>query len=68
MTSSQESFAQTELVQALTEESYGLKSFEIIRKTQLESAAKVTTLEGDTITISLTSRGYQVRILIENMS
>ena len=59
MDSPVESFAQAELERSLTEQNYGLKKFEITKKSLLESTAEVTTLEGDTVVITLTPRGYQ---------
>lgn len=61
MDSPEDLFAHTELERALQEQSYGLKNFEILKKTHLEATAKVTVLEGDVIVVSLTPRGYQVR-------
>ena len=61
MDSPEEHFAHTELERALKEQSYGLKSFEILKKTHLESTARVTILEGDVVIISLTPRGYLVK-------
>lgn len=60
MESSDPSFTQTELDQALAEQAYGLKGYKVTKRTPLESTAEVATLEGVTFDVSLTSRGYQV--------
>ncbi len=53
-------FPQSELQRSLSEESFGIKSFEFVNVSELEATANVVLLEGNTIQISLTSRGYQV--------
>ncbi|PSS34196.1 hypothetical protein PHLCEN_2v1763 [Hermanssonia centrifuga] len=52
-------FPQSELQRSLSEESFGIKSFEFVNVSELEATANVVLLEGNTIQISLTSRGYQ---------
>ena len=54
----------SELASALKENSFGLKDYQVIRETQLESVATVVLLEGDTITVSLSPRGFEVGSLI----
>lgn len=54
----------SELASALKENSFGLKNYRVIRETQLESVATVVLLEGDTITVSLSPRGFEVGSLI----
>ncbi|CAL1712703.1 unnamed protein product [Somion occarium] len=53
-------FTQVELEQALSEQSFGITSYKITSSTDLQASARVVLLEGNTITISLTSRGYEV--------
>lgn len=55
-------FAANELVRALAEQTFGIESFEIKEGnvTEHEATAEVQLLEGTTVEISLTSRGYQV--------
>lgn len=54
-------FFTSELDRSLREQSFGIAGFETMRPTgSLEASAHVTLLEGDVVTISLTSRGYQV--------
>lgn len=50
----------SELASALKENSFGLKDYRVIRETELESIATVMLLEGDTVTVSLSPRGFQV--------
>ena len=50
-----------ELASALKENSFGLKEYQVIQETQLESIATVVLLEGDTITICLSPQGFTVR-------
>jgi len=50
----------SELASALKENSFGLKDYQVIRETQSESIATVVLLEGDTVTVSLTLRGFEV--------
>ena len=52
----------SELASALKENSFGLKEYRVTQETQLESTATVVLLEGDTITVSLSPRGFQVRL------
>lgn len=54
----------SELRSALGENAFGLKDFQVIRETQLESTATVVLLEGETVTVSLSSRGFEVSSLI----
>ena len=54
----------SELASALKENSFGLKNYQIVRETQLESVATVVLLEGDMATISLSPRGFEVSSLI----
>ena len=54
----------SELASALKENSFGLKDYKIVQETQLESIATVVLLEGDTATVSLSPRGFQVGSLI----
>lgn len=55
------SFFTAELERSLREQSFGIAGFEPMRPAgSLEASAHVTLLEGEVITISLTSRGYQV--------
>ena len=56
-------FVKEELSRALNEQSFGITSHEIISSTPLKAAARVVLLEGDTILLSLSSRGFQVRTL-----
>ena len=53
-------FTRSELDRALSEQSFGITSYEITDSTELEASARVVLLEGNVIIISLTSRGYQV--------
>ncbi|KAG2112222.1 uncharacterized protein F5147DRAFT_572555 [Suillus discolor] len=56
------SFYHTELSKALSEQAFGLARFDICRSSSPhEATASVTLLEGRTIRITLTARGYQVR-------
>jgi len=55
------SFFTAELERSLREQSFGIAGFEPMRPSgSLEASAHVTLLEGEAITISLTSRGYQL--------
>ena len=56
----QPSFTPGELEESLREQSYGLSSYKLLKKSPLESAAEVITLEHETVRISLTQRGYHV--------
>ena len=60
------SFASSELEQALKEQIYGIKSSIIIKKLPMESTADVVTLEGSTVRIRLTPRGYEVSLRFYN--
>ena len=60
MTMSSASFS-SELTSTLKENSFGLKEYQVIRETQLESTATVVLLEGHAITVSLSPRGFEVR-------
>jgi hypothetical protein len=56
-----DSFFSSELERALEEQSFGISAFELEDSTSsLESSALVTLLEGNVVTILLSSRGYQV--------
>jgi len=58
------SFYQTELSKALSEQAFGLARFDVCGgSSPHEATASVTLLEGRTIRITLTVRGYQVRIV-----
>ena len=50
----------SELALALKESSFGLKEYQVTQETQLESTATVVLLEGNTITVSLSPRGFEV--------
>ena len=50
----------SELSSALQENSFGLKEYHVTQETQLESIATVVLLEGHTITVSLSPRGFEV--------
>ncbi|KAI0826787.1 hypothetical protein BC628DRAFT_1418857 [Trametes gibbosa] len=54
------SFMREELERALTEQSFGISSFEISSSSPLKTTARVVLLEGDAIVLSLTSRGFQL--------
>jgi len=54
----------SELASALKENSFGLKRYQVIRETQLESVATVVLLEGEMVTVSLSPQGFQVCPLI----
>lgn len=54
------SFPAGELERALSEQSFGIASYEITERSALEAAARVVLLEGEVVSISLTSRGYTV--------
>ncbi|KAG1822842.1 uncharacterized protein BJ212DRAFT_1255734, partial [Suillus subaureus] len=57
------SFYHTELSRALSEQAFGLTRFDVYGgSSPHEATASVTLLEGRTIRITLTARGYQVRI------
>ena len=51
---------ESELSSALRENSFGLKGYQVIQETQLESLATIVLLEGHQITVSLTPRGFEV--------
>ncbi|KAI0647789.1 hypothetical protein C8Q79DRAFT_924886 [Trametes meyenii] len=53
-------FVREELERALTEQSFGISGFELTSSSPLKAAARVALLEGDSILISLTSRGFQL--------
>lgn len=55
------SFYYTELNKALSEQAFGLGQFDVKSSTPHEATASVTLLEGRTIRITLSARGYQVR-------
>lgn len=50
----------SELASSLKENSFGLREYQVTLGTQLESTATVVLLEGHTITVSLTPRGFEV--------
>jgi len=55
------SFYHTELSKALSEQAFGLARFEVYRgSSPHEATASVTLLEGRTVRITLTARGYQL--------
>lgn len=57
------SFYHTELSRALSEQAFGLARFDVYGgSSPHEATASVTLLEGKTIRITLTARGYQVRM------
>jgi hypothetical protein len=56
------SFYGDELLRALSEQSFGIKSFSTLASTELEATASMTILEGQTINIKLAMRGYSVRL------
>ena len=60
MSSAPPSFPQVELERALSEQTAGISSFQLVTYTEHEAAALVETLEGPTFMITLTSRGYKV--------
>ncbi|KAJ3539039.1 hypothetical protein NM688_g6425 [Phlebia brevispora] len=53
-------FPAAELQQALQEQSFGIKSFELSEAPEHEASAHVDLLEGRGVRVSLTSRGYQL--------
>lgn len=61
-----DSFFPTELEQALREQSSAIAGFELMMSTSpgLKASARVTLLEGDVVCVSLSGRGYQVKITI----
>jgi hypothetical protein len=54
----------SELASALEENSFGLKDYQVIQEAQLESFATVVLLEGDTVLVALSPRGFEVGSLI----
>ena len=50
-----------ELGRALSEQSFGTTSYEILSSSPLKATASVVLLESDTVLISLTGKGFQVR-------
>ncbi|TBU23198.1 hypothetical protein BD309DRAFT_951956 [Dichomitus squalens] len=56
----QRAFAHDELERALKEQSFGITSFEIVSTTPLKAAASVVLLEGPTVLVSLSNRGFQL--------
>lgn len=54
-------FMQEELTRALSEQAFGITSYEVLSSSPLKAVARVVLLENDTILVSLTGRGYQVR-------
>jgi len=63
ITTSTANFA-SELESALRENSFGLKDYQVIRESQLQSIATVVLLEGNAVTVSLSPHGFQVGSLI----
>ncbi|KAM5538716.1 hypothetical protein V8D89_007745 [Ganoderma adspersum] len=59
-------FVKEELSRALSEQSFGITSHEIISSTPLKAVARVVLLEGDTVLLSLSSRGFQLHSLNES--
>ncbi|KAI0669263.1 hypothetical protein C8Q78DRAFT_1042559 [Trametes maxima] len=53
-------FVREELERALAEQSFGISGFEVTSSSPLKAAARVDLLEGDSVLISLTSRGFQL--------
>ena len=51
----------TELERALSEQSFGISAYAIVSSTELEATAVVTLLEGRTLSVVLTPRGYEAR-------
>ena len=59
------SFYHDELSRALSEQSFGLTRYEVMRQSSAhEATAVVTLLEETTVRVSLTIRGYQVHFHI----
>lgn len=56
------SFYFTELNKALSEQAFGLARFDVQSSTPHEATASVTLLEGRAIRITLSARGYKVRV------
>ncbi|KAF8645188.1 hypothetical protein AX16_008015 [Volvariella volvacea WC 439] len=54
------SFYAQELQRALSESSWGIKSFAVTASSPLQATAVVTLLEGYTVTITLSIAGYSV--------
>ncbi|KAI0074116.1 hypothetical protein K474DRAFT_1626401 [Panus rudis PR-1116 ss-1] len=54
-------FTASELERSLSEQSFGITSYEIISTSKAEAEARVVLLEGETITISLTCGGYRMK-------
>lgn len=50
----------SELASALKENSFGFKEYQVVQQTQLESSATVVLLEGHTISVFLSPRGFEV--------
>lgn len=53
-------FTESELSQALSEQSFGITSYEIQSVSQPESTARVVLLEGDAIHVTLSARGFEI--------
>jgi hypothetical protein len=53
-------FYRSELARALNEQTFGISSSEITRFTEDEAEASITLLEGNIITVVLSSAGYKV--------
>lgn len=54
-------FCTAELERALSEQLFGISSYSITLSSPLRAVASVTLLEGRTVAIQLTTRGYTVR-------
>jgi len=55
-----ESFYSREIRRALSEQAFGICDYGIIDGTNTDVTAKVTLLEGQTCTINLSGRGYEI--------
>ncbi|KAI0789674.1 hypothetical protein C8Q75DRAFT_147242 [Abortiporus biennis] len=53
-------FTRTELERALTEQSFGVISSKILHASEREATAMLVLLEGNAMTISLSSRGFLI--------
>ncbi|KAI0755219.1 hypothetical protein C8Q80DRAFT_418593 [Daedaleopsis nitida] len=53
-------FVEEELNHTLTEQSFGISSYEIVSTSPLKATAKIVLLEEETVMVSLTSRGFQL--------
>ncbi|OSX59950.1 hypothetical protein POSPLADRAFT_1149176 [Postia placenta MAD-698-R-SB12] len=55
-------FPTVELTSALGEQCFGIVNFTIVSSTVHEASARVALLEGNTVIISLSSRGYRITL------